>query len=77
MAGAARARVLWRLHRCHPCCKICAGLIHGESRYPPSFTLFTATILLVIGVAAILSMVCLNSFSTPIRLTVVSGCQLK
>jgi inner membrane protein YidH len=34
-----------------------AGLIHGESRYPPSYTLFTATILLVIGVAAILSMV--------------------
>ena len=34
-----------------------AGLIHGESRYPPSYTLFTATVLLVIGVAAILSMV--------------------
>jgi putative membrane protein len=33
-----------------------AGLIHGESRFPPSLTLFTAVILLVIGIAAIVSM---------------------
>ena len=33
------------------------GLIHGESRFPPSLTLITALILLVIGVAAIVSMV--------------------
>jgi putative membrane protein len=33
-----------------------AGLIYGESRYPPSFTLITAFVLLVIGVAAIVSM---------------------
>jgi putative membrane protein len=32
------------------------GLIHGESRFPPSLTLITAAILLVIGVAAIVSM---------------------
>ena len=31
------------------------GLIHGESRFPPSFTLVTALLLLVIGVLAILS----------------------
>lgn len=34
-----------------------AGLIHGESRFPPSLTLFTAVVLLLIGVFAILSMV--------------------
>jgi putative membrane protein len=33
-----------------------AGLIHGESRFPPSLTLITAVILLVIGIAAIVSM---------------------
>jgi putative membrane protein len=33
------------------------GLIHGESRFPPSFTLITAIILLLIGVVAIVSMV--------------------
>lgn len=32
------------------------GLIHGESRFPPSLTLITAAILLVIGIAAIISM---------------------
>ncbi|HEX5998917.1 MAG TPA: DUF202 domain-containing protein [Hyphomicrobiaceae bacterium] len=32
------------------------GLIHGESRYPLSFTLVTAVILLLIGIAAVLSM---------------------
>jgi putative membrane protein len=34
-----------------------AGLIHGESRFPPSFTLMTALLLLLIGVGAIISMV--------------------
>jgi putative membrane protein len=34
-----------------------AGLIHAESRFPPSLTLITAVILLVIGVVAIFSMV--------------------
>lgn len=34
-----------------------AGLVHGESRFPPSLTLITALILLAIGVAAIVSMV--------------------
>ena len=33
------------------------GLIHGESPFPPSLTLITALVLLVIGVAAIVSMV--------------------
>ena len=33
------------------------GLIHGESHFPASLTLITALILLVIGVAAIVSMV--------------------
>jgi putative membrane protein len=32
------------------------GLIHGESTFPVSLTLITALILLVIGIAAILSM---------------------
>jgi len=34
-----------------------AGLIHGESRFPPSFTLITAIVLLLIGIFAIVSMV--------------------
>lgn len=34
-----------------------AGLIHGESHFPPSLTLITALILLAIGIAAIVSMV--------------------
>jgi putative membrane protein len=34
-----------------------AGFIHGESRFPPSLTLITAVILLVIGILAIFSMV--------------------
>jgi putative membrane protein len=33
-----------------------SGLVHGESRFPPSFTLTTAVILLVIGIVAIVSM---------------------
>jgi putative membrane protein len=33
------------------------GLIHGESKFPPSFTLITAVILLVIGLFAVASMV--------------------
>lgn len=33
------------------------GLIHGESKFPPSLTLITAVILLFIGIAAIVSMV--------------------
>jgi putative membrane protein len=32
------------------------GLIHAESRFPPSLTLVTAVILLAIGVFAIISM---------------------
>jgi putative membrane protein len=34
-----------------------AGLIHGESKFPPSLTLITAVLLLLIGIAAIVSMV--------------------
>lgn len=34
-----------------------AGLIHGESVFPPSLTLITAAILLLIGIFAIVSMV--------------------
>lgn len=34
-----------------------AGLIHGDSGYPVSFTLITAVVLLVIGLVAIFSMV--------------------
>lgn len=34
-----------------------AGTIHGDSRYPVSFTLVTAVVLLVIGLVAIFSMV--------------------
>ena len=33
------------------------GLVHGESKFPPSLTLITAIILLLIGVFAIVSMV--------------------
>lgn len=33
------------------------GLIHGQSKFPPSLTLITAVVLLFIGVAAISSMV--------------------
>jgi putative membrane protein len=33
------------------------GLIHGESPFPPSLTLLTALVLLLIGVVAIVSMV--------------------
>jgi len=32
------------------------GLVHAESRFPPSFTLVTAVVLLFIGVASIVSM---------------------
>jgi putative membrane protein len=34
-----------------------AGLIHAQSKFPPSLTLITAVVLLVIGVFAIVSMV--------------------
>jgi putative membrane protein len=34
-----------------------AGLVHGESRFPVSLTLITAVILLLIGIAAIVSMI--------------------
>jgi putative membrane protein len=34
-----------------------AGLIHAESKFPPSLTLITAVLLLLIGVVAIVSMV--------------------
>ena len=34
-----------------------AGLIHGESRFPPSFTLITAILLLLVGVVVGISMV--------------------
>jgi putative membrane protein len=33
------------------------GLIHGETRFPPSLTLITAVVLLLVGIAAIVSMV--------------------
>ena len=35
---------------------VSAGLIHGASRFPTSFTLITALILLLIGLCAIVSM---------------------
>jgi putative membrane protein len=35
---------------------IADGLVHGESHFPPSLTLLTAVILLLIGVAAVVSM---------------------
>jgi putative membrane protein len=34
-----------------------SGIVHGQSRYPVSFTLITAVILLLIGLLAIVSMV--------------------
>jgi putative membrane protein len=34
-----------------------AGLIHGQSRFPPSLTLITALVLLAIGTVAALSMI--------------------
>jgi putative membrane protein len=34
-----------------------AGLIHGKSRFPVSLTLITAVILLLVGIAAIVSMI--------------------
>ena len=36
---------------------VAQGLVHGESRFPPSFTLVTALVLLAIGVGAIVSLV--------------------
>jgi putative membrane protein len=33
------------------------GLVHGQSKFPPSLTLITAIILLVVGIAAITSMI--------------------
>jgi len=36
---------------------VAAGLVHGESKFPPSMTLITALILLLIGVFAVVSMV--------------------
>jgi uncharacterized membrane protein YidH (DUF202 family) len=36
---------------------VAQGLVHGESRFPPSLTLITALVLLVFGVLAIVSMV--------------------
>src|SRR5687767_9618219 len=35
---------------------VAAGLVHGESRFPVSLTLITAVLLLLIGIAAIMSM---------------------
>ena len=34
-----------------------AGLVHAESRFPPSMTLIVAVLLLLVGAAAVLSMV--------------------
>ena len=36
---------------------VAAGNLHGESPFPPSMTLITALLLLVIGIAAVISMV--------------------
>ncbi len=36
---------------------VAEGLVHGESKFPPSFTLVTALVLLFVGVSAIISMV--------------------
>jgi len=33
------------------------GLVHGESQFPPSFTLITAFLLLAIGIVASISMI--------------------
>jgi putative membrane protein len=38
------------------------SLIHGESRFPPSLTLITALILLIVGIAAIVSMINVGPF---------------
>ncbi|MCY1377404.1 hypothetical protein D9M69_649760 [compost metagenome] len=35
---------------------VAEGLIHGESRFPVSFTLIVAVLLLIIGIVAIVSM---------------------
>jgi len=35
---------------------VAAGLVHGESHFPVSLTLITAVLLLLIGIAAIMSM---------------------
>jgi uncharacterized membrane protein YidH (DUF202 family) len=34
-----------------------AGLIYGESKFPPSLTLITAVLLLLVGIVAIVSMI--------------------
>ena len=34
-----------------------AGLVHAESRFPPSLTLMTAVVLLLIGIGAMVSMI--------------------
>jgi putative membrane protein len=34
-----------------------AGLIHAQSKFPPSMTLITAVLLLIVGIVAIVSMV--------------------
>ena len=36
---------------------VAVGLVHGESGFPPSLTLITASVLLLIGIAAVASMV--------------------
>jgi putative membrane protein len=36
---------------------VAVGLVHGESHFPVSLTLITAVVLLLIGVAAIISMI--------------------
>ncbi|HEY4202073.1 MAG TPA: DUF202 domain-containing protein [Devosiaceae bacterium] len=36
---------------------VAEGLLHGQSRFPPSFTLVTALVLLLVGITAIVSMV--------------------
>lgn len=35
---------------------VVTGLVHGESKFPPSLTLMTAVLLLLIGIGAIVSM---------------------
>jgi len=36
---------------------VAEGHLHGESPFPPSMTLITALLLLIIGIAAVISMV--------------------
>ena len=36
---------------------VAAGLVHGESEFPPSFIMITAVVLLLIGIAAMVSMI--------------------